>query len=301
MRHSARVPLPLPPIDSLRCFVAAAEHLNFRRAASEVGLTPAALSQRIKQLEDQLGCVLFERSSRHVSMTPAGQALLERARPALAALRACAELGSVAPTQTRFVVGTRFELGISWLVPSLVALRSARPQWHVDLLFGSGSEVLARLEQGQADAIITSAPVAHTDWHAEVLHPEVYVMLAAPELLARVPFEQPEDSAAHVLLDIDGSLPLLRYAASVCPGLAFADLWRCGTGAAVHELACAGLGVAVLPLHMVADDLARGRLRRVLPDVELLTDSFRLIYRRSSPLAATLGQLAAWLREQPLR
>lgn len=293
--------LPLPPVDSLRCFVAAAEQLNFRRAASEVALTPAALSQRIKQLEDMLGCVLFERSSRHVALTPAGHALLERARPALLALRACAEVADATASRVAFVIGTRFELGMSWLVPNLVALRQERPEWHVDLLFGSGTEVLARLEQGQADAIITSAPLANALWAAEMLHPEDYMLVAAPELLARTPFVTATDAAQHVLLDIDGSLPLLRYALSVCPGLAFADLWRCGTGAAVHELVRAGQGVAVLPSHMVGEDLAHGRLRRLLPDLALLSDTFRLIHRKSSPLAEPLRAFAAWLRTRPLR
>jgi LysR family glycine cleavage system transcriptional activator len=295
------VSTPLPPVDSLRCFVAAAEHLNFRRAATEVALTPAALSQRIKQLEDMLQCVLFERSSRHVALTPAGQSLLERALPALAALRACAEVADAKPSRVRVVVGTRFELGLSWLVPSLIDLRHARPAWHVDLLFGSGPEILARLEQTQVDAIVTSAPVANADWEAEVLHPESYALVAAPTLLARVPFATTADAVGHTILDIDGTLPLLRYASSVCPGLVFGDLWRCGTGAAVHELVRAGQGVAVLPLHMVQGDVEAGRLVRVLPELELLADTFRLIHRRSSPQAATLRELAAWLRTRPLR
>jgi len=285
----------------LRCFVAAAEHLNFRRAATEVALTPAALSQRIKQLEDMLRCVLFERSSRHVALTPAGQALLERARPALAALRTCAEVADAKPSRVRVVVGTRFELVLSWLVPNLIELREQRPTWHVDLLFGSGPEILARLEQTQVDAIVTSAPVADADWEAEVLHPESYALVAAPALLARVPFATATDAARHTILDVDGALPLLRYASSVCPGLVFGDLWRCGTGAAIHELVRAGQGVAVLPQHMVREDVDAGGLVRVLPELELLTDTFRLIYRKSSPQAATLRELAAWLRTRPLR
>jgi LysR family glycine cleavage system transcriptional activator len=299
--HSRSVATPLPPVDGLRCFVAAAEHLSFRRAAAEVALTPAALSQRIKQLEDMLQCVLFERTSRHVALTPAGQALLERARPALEALRACADVANAKPSRVRVVVGTRFELGLSWLVPSLIELRHERPAWHVDLLFGSGPEILARLEQTQVDAVITSAPVADADWEAEVLHPEAYALVAAPELLARVPLAAAADAAGHTILDIDGALPLLRYASSVCPGLVFGDLWRCGTGAAIHGLVRAGQGVAVLPLHMVQGDLEVGRLVRVLPELELLTDTFRLIHRKRSPQAETLRELAAWLRTRPLR
>jgi DNA-binding transcriptional LysR family regulator len=292
---------PLPSVDSLRCFVAAAQQLNFRRAAAEVALTPAALSQRIKQLEDQLGCVLFERSSRHVALTPAGSALLERARPALDALRACAEIAEAAPSRLRLVIGTRFELGMSFLVPAMLELRTARPQWRIELDFGSGPEILERLERGAVDAIVTSAPVADADWESVAIHPEAYTMVAAPALLERTPLLEPADAEAHVLLDIDGDLPLARYALSVSPGLSFGDVWRLGTGAAVQHVALAGLGIAVLPVHMVESDLREGRLVRVLPELELLGDTFRLIHRRGSPLADALVELAAELRARPLR
>lgn len=292
---------PLPSVDSLRCFVAAAQHLNFRRAAAEVALTPAALSQRIKQLEDQLGCVLFDRSSRHVAVTPAGTALLERARPALDALRACAEVADATPSRLRIVIGTRFELGMSFLVPALVELRAAKQQWRIELAFGSGPEILAMLERGAVDAVVTSAPIADADWESVVLHPEAYAMVAAPSLISRLPLRTVADALAHVLLDIDGDLPLARYALSASPGLSFGDVWRVGTGAAVQQLALAGQGVAVLPAHMVEADLREQRLVRVLPELALLGDTFRLIHRRASPLAGVLAELAMELRARPLR
>ena len=292
---------PLPAVDSLRCFVAAAEHLSFRRAAAEVALTPAALSQRIKQLEEQLECQLFERTSRHVALTSAGQALLERARPALAAIRACSEVADAAPARVRFTLGTRFELGLSWVVPVLLELEHTHPRWHVDLVFGSGAEILARLEQGRVDAVITSAPTANADRVAEVLHPEAYVLVGAPSLLATKPFARVEDAAAHVVVDLDGDLPLARYVLSVCPGLAFADTWKCGTAGAVRQIVLAGRGVAVLPEYMVHEDLAAKRLVRLLPELQPLSDTFRLIFRQGSPLASELVELAGELRRRPLR
>jgi LysR family glycine cleavage system transcriptional activator len=292
---------PLPSVDSLRCFVAAAEQLNFRRAAAEVALTPAALSQRIKQLEDQLDCRLFDRSSRHVALTADGQALLVRARTALSALLACRDVATDASARVRFTLGTRFELGMSWIIPALVELRTSRPQWQVDLVFGSSTEIVERLDAGRVDAIVTSAPTAAADWAAEVLHPERYVFAGAPSLLAERPLGEPADAAHHMLVDIDGDLPLARYLVSVCPGLSFASVWRAGTGAAVHALVRAGQGVGVLPEYMVEHDLETGALVRLLPDAQLLTDTFRLLYRKRSPLAHVLAQLAEELRARPLR
>lgn len=66
----------LPGTRALRTFEAAARLLNFTRAADELGLTPAAVSYQIKEIEEQLGLVLFARSIRQVQLTPAGLALL---------------------------------------------------------------------------------------------------------------------------------------------------------------------------------------------------------------------------------
>lgn len=291
----------LPSVDSLRCFVAVAEQLSFRRAAAEVALTPAALTQRIKQLEDQLGCRLFDRSPRHVEPTPEGQALLGRARAALESLRACRTIAADRDHEVRMTVGTRFELGLSWLVPTVLELRRERPGWWIDLTFGSGPEILSRLEAGRVDAVVTSAPTARAGWTAEPLHPERYVLVGEPARMKRIPLRAPDDAAAHVIIDVDEDLPLTRYLLSVQPGLSFGDTWRAGTGAAVLALVRAGEGVAVLPEYMVRQDLAEGRLQRLLPEVELLTDSFRLLFRTTSPLAQTLHDLADQLRARPLR
>ncbi len=292
---------PLPAVDSLRCFVAVAEQLSFRRAAAEVALTPAALSQRIKQLEELLQCRVFDRSPRHVALTPQGQALLERARTALAALGDCGQVAGETARTITMTLGTRFELGLSWLVPALIELQSTRSHWHVDLVFGSGRDILERLEAGRVDAVITSAPTVRAEWTAELLHPEDYAFVAAPSRLEHSPLSSPEHARDHVLIDINGELPLARYLLTVCPGLTFAKVWRAGTTAAVHQLVRAGMGVAVLPRYMLHEDLAQGRLVRLLPEVEPVADGFRLLFRTSSPLAEVLSQVAQELRARPLR
>jgi LysR family glycine cleavage system transcriptional activator len=80
----------LPGTRALRTFEAAARHLNFTRAADEVGLTPAAVSYQIKEIEDQLGIVLFTRTSRSIQLTPAGAELFEATAAALSDLHRAA-------------------------------------------------------------------------------------------------------------------------------------------------------------------------------------------------------------------
>lgn len=291
----------LPSIDNLRCFLAAAEHLNFRRAAEQMALTPTAFGQRIQKLEELLDQRLFERTTRHVELTAAGRRLLGAARETVQQARRCAEaVHKDEEAPARFTVGTRFELGLSWLVPALSALREVHPNWRVDLYFGSGPDILDQLRAGTVDCIVTSAPVAERQWHSEFLHPEEYVFVAAPSLVEQTPFDAPTDAANHVLLDTDRNLPLTRYLTSVTGELHFDRVWLCGAGGAMHQLVVKGEGVAVLPLYMVEEDLEQGRLVRLLPEVELLSDSFRLLYRDSSSLQGVLWRFAEFMRGRPL-
>ena len=95
------------PAGRARAFEAAARHLNFSRAADELGLTPAAVSYQIKDIEAQLGLALFARTSRSIRLTPAGEALaappdaLDGLRRATARARRLARPADAAPVSAR--------------------------------------------------------------------------------------------------------------------------------------------------------------------------------------------------------
>jgi len=291
----------LPSLEGLRYFLAAAEHRNFRRAAEQMHITAAALGQRIKQLEQQLGAVLFVREARAVKLTEAGHRLIDAARATLreaARCRSAVHAGESLPLA--ITLGTRFELGMSWILPNILALQTERPQWSIDLYFGSGPDLLERLRSRQVDCIVTSAPVLHKRWTTEFLHTETYAFVAAPALIEQCPFQSPEDARHHTLLDIDESLPLTRYLTSATGELSFAAFRLCGAGFAIHDMVLRGLGVAVLPEYMVRHDLEQGRLQQLLPTTAVLSDSFRLIFSRDAVHHAQLRQLAAFLRARPL-
>lgn len=291
----------LPTVENLQCFLAAAEHLNFRRAAGTVALTATAFGQRIRQLEEQLGSPLFERTTRSVRLTEAGAALLPQARRAVDEARRCLDSVHDKAPPISFVIGSRFELAQSWIAPALSELASVRPNWKVHIYCGSGRDIVDRLLAGDVDCIITSAPMTRSGWTVAVLHPETYVFVGAPSLLARVPLLGPEDCPNHTLLDVDRTLPLARYlTAASGPALVFQDMRYLGSGGAMHQLAVGGQGVCVLPEYMVKADLAEGRLERLLPERVPLPDSFRLIYKSNAPLNRTFGQLAEFLRRRHL-
>ncbi|HEY1535945.1 MAG TPA: substrate-binding domain-containing protein, partial [Polyangiaceae bacterium] len=203
--------------------------------------------------------------------------------------------------EVRLRVGTRFELGMSWLLPAVMALEKARPNWQIDLYCGASADILERLNGGQLDAIVTSSPIAAATHVAQVLHPESYELVASRRLAARVPVKEIADCKAHTLLDLDEGLPLARYLTSAAPGIEFAGVRFCGSTGIVFARVRAGDGVAVLPSYMVERELKERRLLRLLPKVALFSDSFRLISRKGASASEPLAVLAEYLRGRKLR
>jgi len=291
---------------SLRCFLAAAEHLNFRLAAAQVALSPAAFSDRIQRLEAELGARLFERTTRSVALTAAGRRLLPQAEQALAAARGCYAVVSddARPAPFELRLGTRFELGLSWLVPALSGLREACPERRIHLRFGDSPELLELLRARAIDALVSSVRLTQSGLSYATLHPESYVFVGAPALLGRAPLTGPADAAAHTLLDASPELPLFSYLLDMAPATTdwpFADTELLGTIAAIRLRVLSGAGVCVLPTYFVREDLAAGRLVQILPEYALREDAFRLIWRTGDSLQEELRALGAALTALPLR
>jgi LysR family transcriptional regulator, glycine cleavage system transcriptional activator len=295
----------LPDLESLRCFLAGARQLSFRRAAKMVALSPAAFSDRIARLEEQLAAPLFERTTRKVRLTPAGERLLSQAERTLHEARRCHELvHDDRPLPFRLTLGTRFELGMSWLVPSLTRLEAQAPERRLHLYFGDTTELLHQLDREHIDAFVSSARLASAGLSFARLHEERYVFVGSKRLIATKPLERASQAAQHTLLELHADLPLFRYFLDARPGSeewAFERVQFLGTIGPVRARVLEGAGVAVLPLYFVERDLERGRLVRLLPRTELPVDWFRLVWRANHPREDQLRALAAELASIPLR
>lgn len=295
----------LPDLESLRCFVEAARTLNFRAAARVVGLTPAAVGQRIKQLEEQLGVALFLRTTRKVELTEGGLALLPAARETLEAAAACvrAARGELGPPRQDIILGTRHELGLSWIVPMLPLLRARHEGVTIHTWFGAGPDLERRLSARAIDCAVSSRRLLDPELESAPLHEERYAFVGAPTLLDALPLRCIADAAQHALVDIDRELPLFRYwrdAPGGADSLRFALLRQMGTIDAIRAVVLAGDGVAVLPRYLIQGDLDRSALRVVLPEVEPLTDWFRLMFRAGDPRAPLFRAMAATMAQQEL-
>src|SRR6266513_355515 len=122
---------PMPPLNALRTFEAAARHLSLTKAAEELHVTAGALSHQIRGLEDLLGLKLFERQVRSIALTSAGKQLFPGLQTGFVHIRdAVASLGTVSEEHV-LVISTPPGLTAKWLAPRLYRFSAAHPQIDV--------------------------------------------------------------------------------------------------------------------------------------------------------------------------
>jgi DNA-binding transcriptional LysR family regulator len=295
----------LPDLESLRCFVQAVTFSSFRTASRKVALSPAAFGARIRRLEDQLGTRLFVRSTRRVALTPAGAQLLPKARRCLDEAERCSRaFESSEPIPFDLRLGTRFEVGMQWLVPALGALERTRPERRLHVYFGDTAWLLQALLRDEVHCMISSARISSPNLVFARLQQEEYVLVGERRLVTEIPLLGPKDARRHVLLDLHADLPLFRYfldARSPKEDWVFDRVQYLGGIAAVRARVLERAGIGVLPLFFVRRDLASGKLKRLMPKTKLPRDWLRMVWRQGQMYEAHLRELASELSERPLR
>jgi len=127
----------LPPLNALRVFEAAARHLSFKEAASELSITQAAVSHQIKSLEEYLGVDLFRRAGRGVQLTEAARAALPRLREGFDALAAAVESIRERAAETDLVITAPPVFAARWLMPRLPDFARREPMIDVKVVASS--------------------------------------------------------------------------------------------------------------------------------------------------------------------
>jgi DNA-binding transcriptional LysR family regulator len=141
----------LPPLNALRAFEAAARHLSFKQASHELHVTAGAVSQQVRLLEERLGVQLFERRTRQVILTSAGETYLEQVRQAFRCLaEATAELKPEGVT-AMLHIGLHASFAVDGLRARLARFRRAEPQLAIRISQPAG---LHELLEGKVDVLI---------------------------------------------------------------------------------------------------------------------------------------------------
>lgn len=293
----------LPGTRALRTFEAAARHLNFTRAADEVGLTPAAVSYQIKEIEDQLGVALFSRTSRSIQLTPAGTVFFDAASNALATLQRAAgrarRLGRDS-NQLRVTVGARF--ATHWLLPRLPAFKAAHPE--VDLTFDITDQV-RDFDVDDVDVAIRFGAGKYAGTQSHRLFDAIVAPICSPKLLeSGARFEEPRDLFRHTLCHVDCKTdgmvwPNWRMWMEAA-GIHDFDDSRCvafADSSHVVQAIIDGNAVGLVELAMVAGDLAQGRLVKVFDLGITLAPgyAYHLVYPDSSGDDFRVATFREWM------
>ncbi len=289
-----------PPLTALRAFESAARHMSFARAAEELGVSPAAISQHIQALEAYAGQPLFRRLGRRIELTDVGAA----ARPLLSeAMMLTAQAARVMrlPLRTsRVAVAAPPSFAQKWLAPRLARFQEAHPE----------TDVWVTAEPGAVDFAVADADLAirfgrggYTDGHVEFLFGETLAPACAPGRLAST---EPKALLEAALLhdDTAEAEPLPGWPAWLAEqGLdttAARRGLRFNQAALAIEAAMAGQGVALARTRLMDLDVAAGRLvypfgeARRLP----LSHAYHMVWPRGRTVSNAVKAFMDWLRRE---
>jgi len=292
----------LPNLESLRCFVAAAQTLNFRKAAKQVFLSPGAFSERIQRLEEQLGVSLFIRSTRHIALSTEGMRLLSRATSLLEEAQRFHSFATCTDLKIELTIGTRYELGTSFLLPLLEDFQQSHPQWHFHLFFGDAPSLRSALLSSEIDVALSSMRIDHPRIQIQTTHKEEYVLVASSKIAQGI--HSLDDLHPHVLVDISSAYPLFRYfgeSNQLRPHELFSQHRYLGTISALLHWVEYQDAIAVLPLYFVQPALKEGRVKRLFPEKEVQHDYFRFFWLQGHWAEQSITELALLLSQHPLQ
>ncbi|MDR6742051.1 LysR family glycine cleavage system transcriptional activator [Herbaspirillum sp. 1173] len=287
----------IPPLTSLMAFEAIARRKSFNLAAAELHLTPSAISHQVARLEKLLGLRLFERSTKGVELTPAGQSYLNRVAGALGAINSATD-------DLRHGVENSLQIHSSpsfaslWLMPRIGRFTQRYPE----IAFGlSASPEISDFEIGQVDLDIRCGVPHWPDLEIEPVLSEQVIPMASPDFLARHRIETPEDLVLAPLIQSRGSLLqwpewFARYAPDLRPERIALRFDRAMMSI---EAAVQGLGVVFESDAFGAGHLASGRLQPVFSNGMALeiTQHFAVCPARNKSRPEVVLFLQ-WLREE---
>lgn len=285
----------------LQIFSAVAETGTTTAAGEAIGLSQSAVSAALGELESLLGLAVFDRVGRRLVLNGHGRALLPEARALLAAVddieRRYGRAGEAA-APVRWRVGASTTIG-NYLVPSRIAdLRERNDQARVDLVIGNTREVAAAVQRLEVDIGLIEGPCHEpgldvAPWREDELvivfgdcHPQAAALRAGADMarlrgacwLLREPGSGTREAAEQALL------PHLHR---------FAHVLQLGGTEAIKQGAVAGLGLACLSRHAVADLIALGRLHVLATPLPPLRRQLWVLRHPGRPVAASLRRLLA--------
>jgi len=289
--------MSLPPLNALRAFEAAARHLSFRKAAEELNVTPAAISQQIRLLEDRLECRLFHRLTRSISLTQEGLRLAPAVADAFGRISvALAELRRVS-AGSPLTVSVMPSFAVKWLIPRLSRFRALHPDIDVRI---AAEDRRADFVSDDVDIAVRFGSGNYPGLHVELFLQDDIFPVCSPSLLRERPAPAcPEDLLAFPLLhdrrpaageDWWSWLAALGLSHTVpAGGTTFSQQDM------VLQAAMDSQGVALSRTQLVAEDLKAGRLVMPVREKVRASQSYYLVCLAESLEMAKVAAFRDWM------
>ncbi|MER5914341.1 LysR substrate-binding domain-containing protein [Streptomyces sp. NPDC001982] len=242
----------------IEAFIAVAEELNFRRAAERLHIAQPPLSQQIKRLERDVGATLLFRTTRHVALTPAGEAFLYEARRAVQSVHAARRAATEVAAGRTGVVRLGFSGPASYEVLMLLTkkYREQRPKVRLDVVGPVyGSDLADRLSRGEIDASLVRLPVQGSRIAVrEIARQDMAVALPADHPLADRPHVELRDLRDELVINYlterGGAVPNVVQSAFLEHGFSPNVIQSAPDVHAIMSLVGAGAGIGFVPLSV---------------------------------------------------
>ncbi|MCF3642277.1 LysR substrate-binding domain-containing protein [Rhizobium sp. TRM95111] len=295
----------LPSASSLVVFEAAGRHLNFTRAAQELGMSQAAVSYAVRGLEQQLGVALFHRVHRAVSLTDAGERFHTDVSLGLARIQKSAEDIRSKGREVNVTLAASTAFASMWMLPRLSRLREDLPD--IDLRIQTSVRDLDLDEEPIPLAIRGGDPATWPRYHAAMLAPEIVAAVASPAFLER----HGTPATPRDLL----TLPLIHLEEPVRAACDWAE-WFASAGlrypghsrrlaindyVLVIQAVLAGDGVALGWQHLIEMQVRSGALVPVTGHVLSTGMAFHVVWPRSRELNNHARRVRDWLLDEGRR
>jgi DNA-binding transcriptional LysR family regulator len=255
-------------IRQLRAFVAIAESGTFTAGALRVHVTQAAISMQIRQLETEIGARVFVRAPRHVILTEAGEQLLRRARHILrehdAALDEIAELAGA--ERGRLRIGSASAMVLTDQLPAILTeLRKQHPAADIAVMSGTSEVLVDQILAGEVDIAFVSLPVDVRGIKTERLSEDQLVAIASPRhKLSRQKTISAYTLAGERLIlgERGGNTRRLIDLFFAQAGVTLRVAMELSRQQAIKRMVEEDMGVGIVPLQSVKDEVEKGRLIR---------------------------------------
>ena len=278
----------------LACFEALARLGSRQTAAAELNVTEGAVAKQLRALEQWLNTPLFESGGREAAMTAAGRRLAQAMTAAMETIQlGLDELGQRPVDHRELRILVPATLSMRWLVPRLPRIEQADPGFRLRVHSTHTGEDWLSLPH---DAAIRRDGFLPPGYRQELLFQEELAAYAHPALLVRIANEKLEDIPLLESRTRPGELDRWLAAGRVRntngTRQSFAHFYT------AYEAALAGEGLLIASTLLAAEDVRRGRLVVLKPDIKLQGAHHMLFWRKADEAATTLMAVAVWLRRE---